>query len=239
MKKTIFKNIFYKPCSSPLKSFRAFMKILILILSPFCTAHLYAQNLNDGVKLFQYVFNEFTPGTVKLKSGETSSQLLNYNILTNEMIFNDNGKYLAIANPENVDTVYIGTREFVPLNNKFYEVLVNAKMPLLLEFTASISEPGTSTGIAGNTTTSAATSYKSLVNSGGAYELKLPDNFKVKQGYAYWIMKDGEMEKIPNAKQLIKIFPDKKDIINDAIKKKDLKLSKREDVIMLVKLIEY
>ncbi len=214
------------------------MKAYLFILSIFFTIHTNAQSINDGVKLSHYVFNEFTPGTVKMRTGETSSQLLNYNILTNEVIFNNNGKYLAIANPGNVDTVFIGNRKFVYLNNRFYELLVNAKMPLLLEFTASIAEPGAAAGFGGTTTTAAATTYKSLVNTGGAYELKLPDGFKVKPGYSYWIMKDGELEKVANAKQLIKIFPDKKDMINDAVKKNGLKLSKREDIIMLVKLIE-
>ncbi len=84
-----------------------------------------ATHIDQTVKLVQYVFNEFSPGTVKVKSGETYNQVLNYNILTNEMIFDNDGKYLAIANPENVDTVYISERKFIPLNNKFYEVLVN------------------------------------------------------------------------------------------------------------------
>lgn len=173
-----------------------------------------------------------------MKSGETSNQVLNYNILTNEMIFNNAEKYLAIASPENVDTIYINNRKFIPLNNKFYEVLVNSNTPLLLEFTSTISDPGASTGYGGTSTTTAATSFKSLVNTGGAYELKLPDGFTVKPGYAYWIMKDGKLEKAANAKQLIKIFPDKKDMINDAVKKNDLKLSRREDIISMVKLIE-
>ncbi len=214
------------------------MKTYLIILILFVTAVAKAQRSNDVIQLTHYVFNEFTPGTVTMKSGETSYQILNYNILTNEMIFNTDGKFLAIANPENVDTVYIADRKFIPLNNKFYEVLVNAEMPLLLEFTATISEPGTPTGYGGSSTTTASTSYKSLIGSSGAYSLKLPENFKVVPGFVYWIMKDGQLQKVANVKQLAKIFPDKKDVINDAIKKNDLKLSKREDIIMLIRLIE-
>jgi hypothetical protein len=184
------------------------------------------------------VFNDFSNGIVRMKSGETYNQFLNYNILTGEMIFGNGGKYLAIATPENVDTVYIRDRKFIPLNNKFFEVLINSKAPLLLEFTSSISEPGVSTGYGGTSATTASTTFKTLLNNGGAYDLKLPDGFKVIPGYIYWIMKDGILEKVANTKQLIKIFPDKKDVINDAVKRNDLKLSKREDIIMLVKLIE-
>ncbi len=203
-----------------------------------CSNYTIAQHVNEGVKLSHYVFNDFSNGIVRMKSGETYNQFLNYNILTGEMIFGNGGKYLAIATPENVDTVYIRDRKFIPLNNKFFEVLINSKAPLLLEFTSSISEPGVSTGYGGTSATTASTTFKTLLNNGGAYDLKLPDGFKVIPGYIYWIMKDGILEKVANAKQLIKIFPDKKDVINDAVKRNDLKLSKREDIIMLVKLIE-
>ncbi len=213
-------------------------KVFIALLT-LCTHSMLAQEVNEPVKLSHYVFNEFTPGTLKMKSGETHNQLLNYNILTNEMIFNNNGKYLAIASPENVDTVYINDRKFIPANNKFYEVLINSQMPLLLEFTATIREPGAPTGYGGTSSTTATTTFKSLVNSGGAYNLKLPDGYKVIPEYVYWIRKDGEEEKFNNQKQLAKIFPDKKDIIKDLIKKNDINFSKKEEVIMLIKVIEF
>ncbi len=213
------------------------MKLLIVLFFLF-SIQTTAQRPDNVIKLTHYIFNEFTPGVIKMKSGETTSLVLNYNILTHEMVFNNNGKYLAIANPENVDTIYISNRKFVPLNNKFYEVLVNANMPLLLEFTSTIREPGASTGYGGNSPTAAVTSYKSLLSGGGAYELSLPDGYTVIPGYIFWIRKEEKLEKVTNEKQLIKIFPEKKDVINNAIKKNGLKISKREDIIMLVKLIE-
>ena len=215
-----------------------FLKTNLIILFFFFTTIANAQYSNEVVQLTHYVFNKFMPGTVTMKSGESSNQLLNYNILTNEMIFDTDGKLLAIANPENVDTIYINYRKFIPISNRFYEVLVNAEMPLLLEFTATVTEPGTATGYGGSSTTTASTSYKSLIGSGGAYSLKLPDNFKVVPGFVYWIMKDDQLQKIGKANQLIKIFPGKKNIINDAIKRNNLKVSNREDIIMLIRLIE-
>ncbi|MDQ2720205.1 MAG: hypothetical protein M3Z26_10680 [Bacteroidota bacterium] len=199
---------------------------------------IYAQHVNSGVQLTHYVFNEFANGTVTMKSGETFNRHLNYNILTNEMIFNSDGKYMAIASPENVDTVNINDRKFIYLNNKFFEMLVNSNIPLLLEFTSSINEPGVSTGYGVTSTTTASTSYKSLVNSGGAYELKLPDGFTVTPGYNYWIKKDGVLLKAGSAKQLIKIFPEKKIQIEELIKKNQTSFSKRDDIISLVKQIE-
>lgn len=211
-------------------------KIIALLIVIYCS-NLFAQS-NQPVQLTQYVFNVFTDGVVKMKSGETFNQKLNYNILTDEMIFDNNGQYLAIAEPQNVNAVYINNRKFIPLNNKFYEVLIDANAPLLLEFTYTVSEPGASVGYGASSNTSAAQSLKSLINTGGAYQLKLPDDFKVIPGYTYWINKDGSLQKFSNAKQFAKIYPDKKDAINDYVKKNDTNFSKRDDVINLVKEID-
>lgn len=197
-----------------------------------------AQHVDRPVVLSHYVFNEFKQGQVKLKSGEAYSQVLNYNILTGEMIFSKDGKYLAIQTPQEVDTVYIEDRKFIPADNKFYEVLANTPAPLLLEYTYTVNQPGTSTGYGSSTTTTAASSFKSLVNTGGAYDLKLPDDFKVIPGYTYLIYKDGKYQKANNTKQLSKIFPEKKSLVDDLIKKHNTSFSKREDVVVLVKEIE-
>jgi hypothetical protein len=214
------------------------MKKYFFIAAFFFANVTFAQHQTPGVKLVQYVFNEFTPGTVKMKSGETSQQLLNYNIITNEMVFENNGSYAAIADPKNVDTVYIASIKFIPLNNKFYEVLVNGNTPLLYESTASVSEPGASIGYGGTSTTTASSLYQSLLRDGGAYSLKLPDGFKVIAKHQFLILKGGKLEKAGSEKQLSKVFPDKKEMINNLSKKYHTDFSKPEDVARLVKQIE-
>ena len=210
----------------------------ILIAFLICGNCTQAQNPNQPVKLIQYVFDQFNPGTVKLKSGKSYKQNLNYNTITNEMVFVDNGKFVAIASPESVDTIYISDRKFIPLNNKFYEVLVTGPMPLLAELTATVSEEGTSIGYGSTTTTSATSSYQSLIRDGGAYGLKLPDGFKVTPKQEFYILKDDKLERISNERQLAKIFPDKKDVIKDFVKKTNTNFSKSEDVAALVKQLE-
>ncbi len=81
------------------------MRSIFILILFFIIGNSNGQHLNREVKLSHYAFEDFTPGMVKLKGGKTYSKLLNYNILTNEMIFENEGKFLAIANPENVDTV--------------------------------------------------------------------------------------------------------------------------------------
>ena len=206
----------------------------------FCANNLAAQDAIpiQPVTLHHYILDSFTNGTVLQKSGAVTSQPLNYNVLTNEMIFDAGGRYLAIAEPQNVDTIFIKNRRFVPVDGKFYELLTNTAAPLFLEYTCKVQEPGSTLGYGAASNTTAATPLKTLINSGGAYALKLPDAFKVKVGYNYWVLKDGHFKKTNTVQQLINTFPSKKRFIADWVKAEHTNFSKPHDVIKLVQQLD-
>lgn len=214
------------------------MKIFFLILSFFCHTSLIAQDGNESENSSHYVFDSFYPGKVYLKSRQITDQSLNYNSLTKEMIFNSNGKNLAIAEPENVDSVVILSRRFVFVHNKFLEQLTNTKYKLLKEYKSTIKTEGTSIGYGAKTTTSYTHNLKTLVTQGGAYDLKLPQEYEVITKNVYWIKKrDFTYEKFNNAQQLSKILPDEKNKINEFVKKYNTSFSKDKDVVLLIESI--
>ncbi|MFT3702892.1 MAG: hypothetical protein QM802_11000 [Agriterribacter sp.] len=196
-----------------------------------------AQLNNEPVKLAHYVLDSFAAGKVLLKSGVTSNQQLNYNLVTNEMIFNNKGTYLAIANPENVDTVFMAGRRFIPVGNSFYEFLGGTANPLFVEHTCTIKEEGTPTGF-GNTTTTAATPLRSLMKDNLAYQLKLPDGYEVIPKHTYYIYKNGQYNKVNNEQQWIHLFPAKKDAIKTFVKNSNISFSKQADLLLLLKTLE-
>lgn len=200
--------------------------------------HLNAQQTIAPVQLTHYVFDSFHKGKVKVKTGVTTEQTLNYNIITNEMIFDNGGKMMAIGNAADVDTVFIQDRKFIPIGDKFYEVLTNTKLPLLLEFTATIDEPGASVGYGNASGTTNATSLRTLVKSGDVYGLKLPDDFKITPGFIFRILKDGELLKAGSAKQLAAIFPEKKKLITELAKKNNTNFKTGAEVAVLVQQIQ-
>lgn len=208
------------------------MKLLYAILL-LTTLTAGAQTNDQPVKLVHYVFDAFTNGSVMLKSGEIYSQSLNYNLVTREMIFDQRGKYLAIANPALVDTVNINGRKFIPVNQAFYEWLGGSAVPLFIEYTCTIKEQGANTGF-GNTTTTAASTQKSLVTDGGAYGLKLPDEYQIIPGHSFYIRIDKQYHKVNNEQQISKLFPDKRQVIRDWIKTNKTNFSRKEDVALLV-----
>lgn len=70
-------------------------------------------------EISHYLFSEFIPGVVLMKGGTENHALLNYNLVTEEMIFDQGGQLLAFADItlDNLDTVFIDNRKFI-LNNK-------------------------------------------------------------------------------------------------------------------------
>lgn len=197
-----------------------------------------AQTNDKPVKLVHYVLDSFANGIVKLRSGKVYTQLLNYNLLTKEMIFESQpGKYLAIAQPEDVDTVVINERKFIPVNNAFYEWLGGTTYPLFVEFAGTIKEQGAQTGF-GTTNTSAATSVKSILKDGGAYALKLPDEFQVISRHSFYIRKNEQYHKANNEQQIIRLFPEKKLIIKDWIKNHNTDFSRQNEMIILMQQIQ-
>lgn len=209
------------------------MRRCLFFLLWFYVQGVHAQQSNFQVGLVHYVLDSFTTGRVLMKSGAISEQKMNYNILTGEMIFESGGKFLAIANPQEVDTVFLGQRRFVPVEEHFYEWLSGTQPALFKEYGCIVKEPGTETGF-GSTTTTAATSLKQLIKSGGAYALKLPDDFKVIPQNSYWVRKETRYYKLNNTKQLVNLYPAKKNWMEDWWKSHNARFSRQEDLVALI-----
>lgn len=188
-----------------------------------------------------YLFPEFNQGVVLMKDGKRNNALLNYNALTEEMVFEKKGTKLAIGKNEIplVDTVFISDRKFVTLDNKFVELIYHSKWELYIEHKCRLEEEGTPTGYGGTSQTSAARSISTLSMDGRViYDLKLPDDYKTKPYDFYWLKKNAELHRFINLKELKKIFNDKKDLIKKYSKTHRLKYHDQECVIQLIGFLE-
>ena len=208
------------------------MKLVYRLLL-FSTLSVNAQTNDKPVRLVHYAFDAFSTGQVKLKSGEIYNQSLNYNLVTQEMIFEQNGKYLAIAHPESVDTVYLNDTKFIPVGDAFYEWLGGSNIPLFIEYNCTIKEQGVNTGF-GTTKTGAATPVKALLKDGGAYALKLPDEYEILPVKSFYIRKNQQYYKINNQQQIIKLFPEKKEVLQGWIKNNKTRFSEKNDMKLLI-----
>lgn len=190
------------------------------------------------LEVTHYLFPEFTNGLVLMKSGVRNEVLLNYNSLTEEMIFENKGTKLALNQLELIDTIYVDNRKFFPLNNKFVELIFNSKYCLIGENKCSLKGPGKPAAYGGTSETSATTTYSSYFSSGQVYELKLPENYETKPYTDYLLKKDGKLNKFISIRQLAKLFRDKEEIFKEYVSKHDVKYDNQESLVELIRFLE-
>lgn len=204
----------------------------LILFSSFCQS--------QGVELSHYVFPDFTNGSVLMKSGQQHQALLNYNALSEEMIFVDKGTKLAISKEEKekIDTVYIKGRKFFVLDGRFLELIYRSGYELYAEHRCDVKYPGKPAGYGGTSETSSISTYSGVYSGGILYELRLPDDFSIKPYLIYWLMKDGKINKIVNLKQLNKVFGDRKDQIKEYVGSNKTDYNDIESMVGLIRYLE-
>jgi hypothetical protein len=183
----------------------------------------------------QYVFPEFSIGSVKMKNGQTEFALMNYNKLTEEMIFDKNGVKLALDSINTIDTITIESRIFVPQQKIFYELLVKGPVSLFVQHKCNPIAAGNPSGYGETTETGASKSVSSVYYSGVPLQkLKLSSDYHITDDTQFWIRKNGVFYKSNTGSQVIKVFPEKAKEIKHFIKENNLNLKHTGDLITLI-----
>lgn len=209
------------------------MKKLIMLIF-LCAAWLpgNAQTTADG-SMPQFLFQEFSMGKVKMKNGQVQKSMLNYNIVTEKMVY-ENGKDLFdMTNTELIDTVYVQNSMFVPSGKVFFEVLLVAPVSLFVQHTGSVMPPGAPAGYGGTSQVSSTKKLSGVELSSGYYNLKLPKDYQVQINPVYWIRAGKEYSSFINDRQFLKLFPDKEAELKKFIKDSRIKFSRQADIVKL------
>lgn len=208
-------------------------KALTVILLIFIVIHLKSQTKPDG-SAPQFLFPEFSTGKVRLKNGNTQSLELNYNTVSEKMVYKKDDKIYDIVNTEIIDTVFIKESKFVTAGQVFYEVLPAAPANLYLQYQGKLIPPGTVAAYGGTSQVSSTTNLSSVNLSMGYYNLKLPDDYTVKVHLIFWIIKENNMFSYETEKQFLKLFPDKAAELKEFIKLHKIKFDKQADQVRLI-----
>jgi hypothetical protein len=195
------------------------------------TIHLCSQTLSTK-DLAQFLFPDFSGSIVKMKAATDISLVLNYNTVSEKMVFQQDGQLYDVVNPEAIDTIYLHNSSFVYYDTVFYEVVVKGIYPFYIQHKSYISyrnKPASS-----GTSQVSASNYYPLDNASNVnLNLKLPSNYIVKSSPVYWVTVNDIRYSFINEKQFLKIFPEKATRIKEFIKGSGIKIKNREDLIKL------
>lgn len=187
-----------------------------------------------------YLFPEFNEGVILFKKGNKDAKMLNYNALAEELVFDNQGRILAVPKEqlERIDTVFIKERRFVILDDKFVELLNNSVWDLYVQYKCNLVEKGKDAGFGGTSETSAVNTPGGLRLGGFIYNMQLPDGFETKRYSVYWLNKNGDLRQFVNMRQLKKLYKGDNDRFNDYLKSHDVKYENQETITQLIEHLE-
>lgn len=213
-------------------------QIILTFLAIFLFSTAYTQS--RGIELSHYVMPEFNRSLVLMKDGSTRKVELNYNIVSEEMVFIDNGRKIAIADAEvnRIDTIYLEERKFVVHQGKFVELILKGKVDAFAGYKGKIHPPARPTAYGGTSRSTFSTSYGRLIDDSKIYELELPEGFEVEPITIIYLKKDGVMHEFLNEQQLNRFYSAKRDLIRDYKRNNKVDFRQPETVASLIEFLE-
>jgi len=179
-----------------------------------------------------YLFPAWNRGVVHFKTGDSRETLLNYNVLFQQMIFNDGKSMLALDKLPTIDTVRIAGRKFVVVDTIFYEVAsASAAVPLYIHYRAQLVLAGTNIGFGSSNQTAPSENLESFrIGNVTPYDTKIPDKYKVERQVEFLVKKKDGFLVLTGAKQLGDVFPGKEKMIRQYMRDHEIAWGKVEDM---------
>lgn len=181
----------------------------------------------------QFLFPSFSKGIIIMKDGRKLSATLNYNIIDEEMIFQQGQQYMALDKPEEIDTVCLQNRKFVYIDKAFYEVVAEGKTDIYMQHKGKYVQEASNTAYGMKSPTNQNINLTTIKSVNQVRVLEIPENVTVSSTTVYWIMRDGELSKFNNQNQLLKLFSGSEEKIKEFIKTNNIDIKTREGLMNL------
>lgn len=183
-----------------------------------------------------YIFPQFIQGSVLQKGGGVTEGMLNYNTLTQEMLFMQ-GTEKIVLDAGNIDTVVLQGRKFIPVNNAFYEKLTDTKIALYQQHANALKNRIKNANLTdqSNNNMSAGQGFRAAVNQSYKYDLTFSDDYALEPHDTFWLQKGKSFSNASDLKKILKVFPTVTEAAaNGFIKDKNLDIKKAEDLKQLI-----
>src|SRR5512136_883193 len=94
----------------------------------------------------QYLFPSFTECDMLMRDGQKIKQVMNYNLISEKMVYQQGGKFYDIMNPALIDTVFMNGSKFIPSGKIFHEVVLAEPLALFVQHKANLVTAGKPVG---------------------------------------------------------------------------------------------
>ena len=193
----------------------------------------YAHQTEDeeNKRALHYQFPAFVQGSIILNTGDTVSKLMNYNLVTEEIIVDLGRMKTAYPWSEKVECISIGASKYHFLEDQIYELVVDGEVQLFLHQKQKMQRLGQNTGLG----------RSSIIDSKEVppekhllYEMELPGTFELKKVNAWIVIRNGKKQLFERTGQVPGLFPEIKDELKKYIKRQKLRNFQEEDTKKLI-----
>lgn len=200
-----------------------------LVIAP---VWLYAQ---QPVEKRLYLFDEFADGRVLFKNGSSTPAKLNYDAANREMTYYQAGELMVLGGTQQIDTVFIAGRKFIPAGRVFLEIQPLIRGELFINWKLKPVYRG-KTGVYGVVTQSASVRHinTNYLNH-TSFERQTADVYSAASQNEYWIKLSDKPVKFKDRKSLLKLFPAaKRPLIEAFMKEHGIDMKRTIDVMETV-----
>lgn len=187
------------------------------------------------------LFTDYKPGVIILKGNKKVNVPINYNATKHLMMYKQGDDDMILGNIQSVDSIIVDKHRFIPVKNRFYEVIpVNSDF-ILVDWNITMTNIGYR-GAYGQVTHSKVHNYNVSAMTHGLYHTEAkPDTslevYRRNNKNTYYIIQDKKMKSFRDKKSLLKLFPERKEEIEIILKEEKTMFKSVEDVVNLMKRI--
>lgn len=188
------------------------------------------------------LFPDYIPATIILKGNKRVNVPVNYNATKHLMMYKQGDDDMILGNIQTVDSVLVGKHRFIPIKNRFFEVIPVKSEFLLVDWNVSMTNIGYK-GAYGQVTHSKVHNYNVSAMTHDIYHTEAKPNTSSLEVYrrsnrnTYYILRNQKLQKFKDKKSLLKLFPERTEEIEGILKDKKTMFTNVEDVVDLMKQI--
>ncbi|WP_455672323.1 hypothetical protein [Phocaeicola sp.] len=171
------------------------------------------------------------------RGGQSIQAKFNYNCVTQSMEFLDGDDIMQLSPISHIDTLYLDTHKMIPYGNHFLDVVYTSpQFSLLVDYKRKIVNEGKKGAM--GLKTQGTVQNVDFSSFGGRHTeewKKGNDAWKCKDESTYVYVVKSKMKRFNNTKTFIKLFPKKKDEIEQYIQQHKVKFDNVTAVLELLK----
>jgi hypothetical protein len=207
---------------------------VLLVTIPFISN---AQFQTDSSRFKVFLYDHFINGYVLLKSGVVEEAPLNYNTDDQSVYFIRNGKYMILSGLEEIDTVYLQNKKFVPLKSNLFEVITDSLGTSVFITYSNLKKPLVATAGHGGSSRQSANEVSNTVTSTYVNGGKL-NHTSVEIEKHFWIIRKKKMYRADNLKQLKTAYPSNAREIEKFITDNQINFILNEDLLKVAAFLQ-